>query len=88
MGDATVNNSYQVSLLSAKDYTKDDVDTGNIFIADNYNHGIPKDTSRIKLHWLSKDSLKISYNNGLRVFKKKDYLANTIIIYDSLVSEK
>ena len=82
-GGATVGDSYQISILPYQDKLKDS-DTGNIFIADDHDGGISSDTSRVNLEWLSFDTLKVSFDKRLRVFKMKTKIKDATIVYDSL----
>jgi hypothetical protein len=80
---ATVGDSYQISILPYQDNLKDS-DSGNIFIADDHGGGINSDTSWVNFEWLSFDTLKVSFNKRLRVFKMNTKLKDATIIYDSL----
>jgi hypothetical protein len=82
-GGATVGDSYQISVLPYQDKLKDS-DTGNVFIADDHDGSISNDTSRVNVRWLGYDTLKISFDKSLRVFKMNTKAKNVIIIYDSL----
>jgi len=82
-GGATVGDSYQISIVPYQDKLKDS-DTGNIFIADDHDGSISSDTSRINFEWLSFDTLKVSFDKRLRVFKMITETKDAKIIYDSL----
>ena len=82
-GGATVGDSYQISIVPYQNKLKDS-DIGNVFIADDHDGGISSDTSRINFEWLSFDTLKISFDKQLRVFKMITETKDTKIIYDSL----
>jgi hypothetical protein len=82
-GGATVGDSYQISILPYQDKLRDS-DTGNIFIADDHDGSITSDTSRINFEWLSFDTLKVSFDKRLRVFKMVTETKDAKIIYDSL----
>ncbi len=82
-GGATVGDSYQIS-VRPRQYNLKDSDTGNVFIADDHDGAIGSDTSRVNFEWLSFDTLKISFDKKLRVFKMDSKTEGAIIIYDSL----
>ena len=82
-GGTTVGDSYQISILSYQDKLNNS-DTGNIFIADDPDGGIRSDTSRINFEWISFDTLKISFDKNIRVFKMNSKANDVTIIYDSL----
>ncbi len=82
-GGATVGDSYQISIVPYQDKLRDS-DRGNIFIADDHDGGISSDTSRINFEWLSFDTLKVSFDKRLRVFKMNTETKDVKIIYDSL----
>src|SRR5687767_7250884 len=67
-GNATVDHSFQVS-LTGYDYVLNKKDVGNIFIADS-NHGQTViDSSSVTAHWISNDSLILTYDRLLRTFR-------------------
>ena len=80
---ATVGDSYQISILPYQEKLKNS-DTGNIFIADDSGGGIPSDTSRVNFEWLSFDTVKVSFDKRLRVFKMNTKSKGATIVYDSL----
>ncbi|MBX9782615.1 MAG: hypothetical protein K2X48_04890 [Chitinophagaceae bacterium] len=82
-GGATVGDSYQISILSYQDKLKDS-DIGNIFIADDHDSAISSDTSRVNFVWISFDTLKVSFDKRLRVFKMETKMKDATIVYDSL----
>lgn len=86
-GGATVGDSYQISVLPYQDKLKDS-DTGNIFIADDHDRSISSDTSRVNFEWISFDTLKVSFDKRLRVFKKITETRDVKIVYDSLSLSK
>jgi hypothetical protein len=80
---ATVGDSYQVSIVPYQTMLKDS-DTGNVFIADSHNGAISADTSKIKIDWLTADTLKVSFDKALRVFKSNKKVEGIVVMYDSL----
>lgn len=82
-GGATVGDSYQISILPYQNKLSNS-DAGNIFICDSPNLGLTSDTSMIKLNWISYDTLQITYNKKLRVFKAVAKTKDTIVIYDTI----
>lgn len=87
-GGATVGDSYQISIIPYQNKLKNS-DNGNVFICDNPNRGLSADTSMIKMSWLSYDTLKITYNKGVRIFKANTTSSccgttNAIIVYDAV----
>ena len=82
-GGGTVGDSYQFSIVPHQDKLKDG-DTGNIFIADEHDGDIRKDTTRVNFEWLNFDTLKVSFDKRLRVFKMITEIKDVKIIYDSL----
>lgn len=82
-GGATVGDSYQISIVPYQNKLKDS-DTGNIFIADDHDGSISAGTSRIDFEWVSFDTLKVSFDKRLRVFKMITETKDAKIIYDSV----
>ena len=82
-GGATVGDSYQISILPFQEKLRDS-DTGNIFIADDHDGSISYDTSRVNFKWLSFDTLKVSFDKRLRIFKMIKKIQDAVIIYDTL----
>jgi len=80
---ATVGDSYQISILPYQEKLMNS-NTGNIFIADDPGGGIPSDTSRVNFEWLSFDTVKVSFDKRLRVFKMATKSKGATIVYDSL----
>lgn len=58
------------------------------FYADDHDGGISSDTSRVNFVWLSFDTLKVSFDKRLRVFKMKPKIKDATIVYDSLSMTK
>lgn len=66
-GDATSDDSYQISVKAAGDKL-DEVEVGNAFTCDD-NHGAARaDSNTIKLTWLTNDKLQIKYEKHVRTF--------------------
>jgi hypothetical protein len=78
--NATVDHSFQVS-LTGYDYVLDKKDVGNIFVADS-NHGQTViDSSSVTAHWISNDSLILTYDKELRTFRKDSIFENVKILF-------
>ncbi|MCU0321290.1 MAG: hypothetical protein MUE72_02675 [Chitinophagaceae bacterium] len=79
-GNATVDLSYQVSILN-QDYKFSGNELGNTFTVDR-NHGATGlDTSSINFNWLSNDTLQIDYDEKLRTFIQEKNINGVKIIY-------
>ncbi len=72
-GNATVNNSIQVSIVGYEYVLKND-DVGNLFIADKIEKTKRTIDSIIDVEWKTRDSLYLEYSKELRLFKKKKIL--------------
>ena len=79
---ATVGDSYQKSILPSQNKHSNS-DVGNIFVSDDPNRALNSDTSMIKLMWVGHDTLRITYNKKLRVFKSITKTSDAIIVYDT-----
>jgi len=79
-GDATVDLSYQVSIVE-QDYSFSGNELGNTFTVDR-NHGATGlDTSSINFKWLSRDTLQVDYDEKLRTFIQQKNINEVTIIY-------
>ena len=80
--NAIVGDSYQISILPSQNKLSNS-DVGNIFVSDDPNRALNSDTSMIKLMWVGHDTLRITYNKKLRVFKSITKTSDAIIVYDT-----
>jgi hypothetical protein len=79
-GNATVDNSLQVSILNYSDKVPKHA-LGNTFTADR-NHGATSlDSSSINFNWLSDDTLQIEYNGKLRTFMQNPEVNGVTVLY-------
>lgn len=77
---ATVADSYQVSIMDAKESPRDG-DRGNVFIVDDDHGSLRLDTTAIDLRWRSRDTLQIVYDRRLRTFAMNDLVEGVVVIY-------
>lgn len=86
-GGATVGDSYQISIIPyQKKLSTSQI--GNVFIADDHDGGIISDTSRVNFRWVTVDTLKISFDKRLRIFKMTTKTKDATIIYESFSLKK
>jgi hypothetical protein len=79
-GNATVDNSLQVSILDYPDKVSNK-ELGNTFTVDR-NHGATTlDASSVSFHWLSNDTLQIDYDGKLRTFIQHPKVNGVTVLY-------
>jgi hypothetical protein len=79
-GDATVDNSLQVSVVGY-DYEIEKNAVGNAFTVDSDHNKAPQDSSSINFVWLTNDSLRIDFDKRLRTFIQNSSVNGVTIIY-------
>ena len=78
-GNATVDDSVHLTLCEFNCRISNKA-TGNIFIADT-NYGRVSLNNSITLNWTGNDSLIVSFDKLLRVFKKEKMYQGVTIVY-------
>jgi hypothetical protein len=78
-----VGDIYHVYILFEKETIKGN-DYGIVFSANNWDNALPRDTSKIKMKWLTEDTLKISYNSKLRIYNQVIKTRDNVIIYEEM----
>jgi len=79
-GDATVADSYHVSVKKAGAKLEDD-EVGNVFTADG-NHGKTiLNSNSIRFQWANSDTLIVRYDKALRTFTQLSYIDGVSIVY-------
>jgi len=79
-GNATVDNSLQVSILDY-DTKASDKEQGNTFTVDS-NHGYAAlNAASISFNWLSDDTLQIVYDSTLRTFIQNKEVDGVRVLY-------
>ncbi|MHA4894635.1 hypothetical protein ACXZ1K_07790 [Pedobacter sp. PWIIR3] len=79
-GNATVDNSLHVS-IEDQEFELSNSKLRNVFIAD-YDHASTKlDSMTIRLAWKGNDTLNITYDSKLRIFKKLQEINGVKILY-------
>lgn len=79
--ELNVGDGYQVYVLPEKESIKGN-DYGIVFSANNWDNGLPRDSSDIKLKWLSRDTLKITYHKKLRILNQVIRTRDNVIEYE------
>lgn len=80
-----IDSSSQISVLSSS--ASSPSDRGNVFIAGDENHPMPKgskQTAEIKVSWESNSSLLVSYPQKAEVFLKKANVAGVAVRYEAV----
>jgi hypothetical protein len=79
-GNATVDDSFHL-LLTGYDHEFTSSDMGNILVVDSEkNPGI--DSSAVSATWISNDSLLVSYQKGLRIFRADSTFEEVKILFE------
>jgi hypothetical protein len=78
-----VGDIYHVYILFDNERVKGN-DYGIVFSVNDWDNVLPRDTSEIKMKWLTKDTLKISYNSKLKVYNQVIKTRDNVIIYEEM----
>jgi hypothetical protein len=77
---ATSDNSIQLSIIKKHQKLNNKM-IGNIFTADSDHGRTVIDNSRASFEWLSCDTLRVTYDSRLRIFKQQAIYKDFVIIY-------
>ena len=79
-GNATVENSFRVSILSRNEELHND-SNGNIFIANNNKNKLTVGVIDVEAKWKSGNTIEIIYQKDLQIFKTEKTFENITINY-------
>ena len=79
--ELNVGDGYHVYVLPEEESINGN-DYGIVFTANNWDNALPRDSSDIKLKWLSRDTLKITYHKKLRILNQVIRTRDNVIVYE------
>lgn len=71
---------YHVYLLNENESIKGN-DYGIVFTANEWDNLLPRDSTKIKLFWVSEDTLKIAFDKKLRILNQVIKTRDNTIVY-------
>lgn len=80
-----VDDSYHVYILFDNEAIEGN-GYGIVFSANDWDNVLPRDDSKIKLTWISDDTLKISYDKRLRILNQVIKTRDNVIVYEEMSS--
>lgn len=86
-GAWNVGDEYLVYIISDNDEIRNN-DYGIVFAANNRDSVLPRDSSKIKLKWISSSTLKIIFDKRLRILKQVIRTRDNVIVYEEIDSLK
>jgi hypothetical protein len=79
-GNAVTDNSIHLSIIGCDDKL-DDMQSGNIFVADAGHGNVSVDSLTVNFKWQSADTLLVHYDSTLRIFNQQTLMRELVIIY-------
>ena len=84
-GSFNVGDSYRVFIL----YSNENLDDyGIVFIANDWDNVLPRDTSKIKLNWIDSKTLKINFDKKLRIIDQRIKTRDNVIVYGNIENKE
>jgi hypothetical protein len=84
-GEWNVGDRCYVHILSDKEDVNGN-DYGMVFAVNNYDSALPRDSSKIRVKWLSDNTLKITYDKKLKILHQVIKTRDNVIVYEALDS--
>ena len=79
--ELNVGERYYVYILVDNEPVKGN-NYGIVFSANMFDTVLPKDTSKIKMKWLSGDTLKINYDKSLKIHHQVIKTRDNVVVYE------